>query len=283
MKRPRVVVLGGGISGRLVKFVYPEATVLERNPETKATNLTRMWGTNYLWEPLEGIPCHDFPVVTYVDGRPGTERSISRYKRKIGKPEDVGNWGLQFEPETTGWDFDKIPDVKVQYECDVKRIDLEARTLTIWHGQSQQVIPYDVLVSTIPLNILCNLAHLHHLPYETMFKSSPIYIQVEPMPSIFERARHGMLYVNYCSDPTLAQYRYCDRDGLRHTEYLRKPERFAVCVQPGKIRYSALVDPLLAHLRERGVEFFGRFAKWEPNELVHETYKNIRRWACRMS
>jgi hypothetical protein len=237
-----------------------------------------MWGTNYLWEPLEGIPCRSFRVVTHVDGKPGTEESISRYKRKIGKPEDIGDWGLQFEAETTGYDFEAVPNVKIEYECDVREISLKRRTLLIDHGSSTSVATYDMLISTIPLNIFCNLAKLHYLPYKTMFKSSPIYFQVEPTETHPED-----LYVNYVSDHTLPVYRWCDRDGMRHYEFLRQPNKAAVCISPGKIRYSPLIEELLVRLHGHGVRFFGRFAKWEPNELVHETYKQIRRWACAMS
>lgn len=274
-----MIILGGGISGRLLRFVLGEGLVLERNVERKANNLTRMWGTNYLWEPLDGIACEPFPVTTHVDGKPGTPRSIARYKRKIGKPEDIGDWGLQFKENTVGYNIAKMPDVPIMFVANVVRIDLSNRLLHVVIGTDPvpRVLNYRVLFSTIPLNTLVYLAQLSgRIPMDTAFRHHPIYVRVED-PEPEEVWTEGM-YVNYNSDPTVPWYRMCVRDSKVHREFLSDPVGNKIRIYPGKIRPSPLIKGILEKLQRYDVYCFGRFARWEPNELVHETYKRIRRW-----
>lgn len=279
------LILGGGITGRLARIVLGAGSVLEKAGPKQAQNLTRMFGTNYLWEPLEGFACRKFDVYTTVDGKVGTIDSIKRYKRKIGKPEDIGQWGLQFEYHTQGYDFVETPSCPILYDAEVTSIDLDRREVRAC-GKSQDgeaplqfCFSYTHLINTLPLNRFTELAGLGaRFPLVTALKSSAIYIKVDGVKTLPD-----MVHVNYFSDPLIPEYRNCLRDNLRHVEYLQQPKGPSICLAPGKIRMSPLTAGLLEHLESRNVYCFGRFARWEPNELVHETFKQLQRFACTIS
>jgi len=115
-------------------------------------------------------------------------------------------------------------------------------------------------------------------PTETAFPCKPIYIKVEPTPAEYFQVNQERMYVNYLSDPTDPRYRYCDREGVRHTEFIEQQDKVRIVVRPGKIKDSPLAKTLLDVLQSHGVVCFGRFARWEPNELVHETFRRLREW-----
>lgn len=265
------VILGGGITGRLAASLWPEAPVLERLPAAKAENLTRLWGTNYLWEPLPGFRCKNFPVTTHVDSAPATEASILAYKNKVGKAAEArDDWGLQFTEKTTGYDLLKVPTCKLVPEFDVQKIDLRNRIVF----SSTGLQTYSVLICTLPLSKLVQLVGLMDSEEaDRHFPSRPIYIEVVSPPRI--QSAEG-IYVNYCSDPSTPFYRSCLRDRLLHRESLEELPETKIRIVPGKILRSQAASPILQYLREHDVYCFGRFACWETNELVHETFRKLK-------
>lgn len=278
----RTIVLGGGISGQLVKLARPEALVIDSKPESKG--LTRDYGANYLWEPLPGILSKPFRVVTHVDGQPGTLDSIRRYKHKIGKPEDDGNWGLQFEPESVGYEILEYPNLDTEHGVKVVAIDLSTRKVTLQRTtEDGTAVDYcdtvDQIVSTIPLPALLSvLGWSNDYPVETIFKSMPIYVVVTPRPPDAPFPEDTM-YVNYLSDPLVECYRYCDRFGERHFEGLTSMGKIPTKkLYPGKIKWHPHIPEIWNRLDSVGIKCFGRYACWNPDELLHETYQNIERW-----
>lgn len=269
-----IVILGAGISGVLAAHVFEDAMVLERNAATQAQNLTRMWGTNYLWAPIPGIDCNSFPVHTLVDGKPPHPEAIVRYKNKIGKPEDIGRWGLQFEEHTTGWDFKFLPPPQhVIYGAPVFELNIDARTVHFQIGNDNKaVLPYRYIISTIPLLQLCRIAKVFDRwpGLESCFAFQPIYVTME---RVYQQ-KAGM-HVNYISDPTVVHYRETVREGYRHMEQLEPPAHPTVRIWPGKIRANSAIPPVVQWLESCGVLCAGRWASWEPNELVHETYARL--------
>lgn len=276
----KIVVVGGGITGQLVQFGIPDAEVFDwgKMPEKR---LTRSWGANYLWEPLPGLECKPFKVVTHIDGAPATVDSIFAYKLKVGKTNESRlNWSKQFQDTMMGWDFATPIPANIRYDKRAVKI-LPDRGRVEWEdGQSTE---YDWLVSTIPLYALLSLMRGSQIGDQIgswvvgKFRSSPIFVKVTPRPpdAIFPPE---VLYVNYLSSTQIQAYRYCDRNGERHYEGLNNmgsiPNKRIV---PGKIHD---LDPSLFHrihtaLREHNIMCFGRFARWQSDELVHETFRDI--------
>jgi hypothetical protein len=280
----RIVVLGGGITGKLVHHRMPDAHVFETSgPPQSTRHLTRSFGTNYLWEPIPGLKCFDFPVVTHVDGLPPTTESVVRYKTKVDKAYEVEQLHLvsaliqeQFKSEQTGYDFAELPDTPIAYNARAVEINRLARRVVFSNGR---VIPYDYLISTIPLYALAELitprlTEFDDLGGRTAFKYDPILVRIVQRPPDAPYP-DSTLYVNYLSDPNVVAYRYCDRYGERHYESIKPmtlmPNRKLV---PGKIHPLA-VGPLLYRMSRYGIETVGRYASWEPNELVHLTWRRI--------
>jgi hypothetical protein len=277
--KTRIVVIGGGITGQLVRYVVPDAMVCDWNQERRtARPLTRSYGANYLWHPIPGIAYRSFPVVTHVDGVPASEESVRAYKAKIGKVEDVVQWRKQFAPVSVGYDFEEFPDVTVAYDHRVVAIDRFKHQITF---AKQGVMEYDILVSTIPLYTLLSMAGMDDPPGRLQFK--PIFFRVTRRPPEAPFPPTTM-YVNYLSDPNIGPYRFCDREGERHYESIvpfdgPPTKRFI----PGKIYPHAGVPDVLDLLEGFNIYTFGRFGSWAPDELVHDTYEHIAQWKENMA
>lgn len=272
MRKVRIACIGGGITGQLVQFNIPETQVYDWQPTPR--RLTRSMGANYLWEPLEGIPCRQFKVITHVDGATPTLEAVERYKQKIGKTGDVAGWERQFQPEMDGYDFTELPAARIQYGHRVEFVDRIHHQLSFAGGV--EPVQYDHLVSTIPLFALLSMLEMRVPNGGLRFK--PIYFKITARPPDAPYPVETM-YVNYLSSPMMRPYRYCDRFGERHFESIvpfsaHDIRRFT----PGKIYAHAAVPAILEELAGFNIQTFGRYGSWQSDELVHETFKNIREW-----
>lgn len=284
MKRV-VIVIGGGITGRLIQHVLPGIRVCDWSdpPARESQSLTRQFGTNYLWEPLPGLACRPFPVVTHVDHEPWTPASVAAYKQKIGKIGDDLTWGAQFLPETTGWDLIELPKSQIAYNMRAVSINPLSRRI-VW--STGEIDTYDVLISTIPMYALISLMKEYLLGQELeqiskgKLRSDPIFVKVTARPPDAPYPP-DILYVNYLSDPDVPVYRYCDRFGDRHYESIRPMAGSVIPTKkliPGKIHampeeIRASMHMLLWQLGN--IKCFGRYAQWDPEELVHNTFHQI--------
>lgn len=274
MEAVEIVVIGGGITGRLFNFLIPQSVVYDWMPNPRTIGpLTRNFGANYLWRPLDGIHCRAFSVVTHVDGQPPTLEAVQRYKEKIGKRDDVAEWERQFQLHMVGYDFEALPSVPIQYDHRVTRIDVEAHTL---HFAKQGDMRYDTLISTIPLYALLALMGWPEPPGGLRYK--PIYFKVTARPPDAPFPAQTM-YVNYLSDPAITPYRFCDRARERHYESIEPYDGPSTKrIAPGKIYSHPQVPELLALLEAYDIHTFGRYGSWSPDELVHETFRDIQDW-----
>lgn len=274
---PRIVVVGGGITGRLVGFRNPGAVILDWGPPPRNDRLTRNYGTNYLWEPLLDIPCRAFSVVTHVDGRVPTGASIAAYKLKVNKVGDGGDWSRQFQHETIGYEIDEMPQIPIFYQRRIVEIDPVRHRVIDGAGF---IHTYDKLVSTIPLPSLLDLVaeQLVTSPSMWKFRSDPVYVKIGPRPPDAPYPE-DVLYVNYLSNPDVPPYRVCDRFGERHWEGLTDmglaPTKL---LKPGKIHPYPHTETWRKLLATHEIYCFGRYATWRPDELVHETYREIVQW-----
>lgn len=280
----KVVILGGGMVGQLAKFLFPDAKVLDWRiqPAKRGSPFAtiKLLGAMYLWEPLEGLPCESFTVLTTMDGEIATEASVAAYKNKIGKPGDLEHWRRQFNPCMTGWRLTGIPDsenVKILYNSYVEKIDVNRHTLTTRTGY---VYPYDILISTIPLPSLMQMVGMEStLPFD----HADISVREAPTPLDvpWARAADNALRINYLSNALVPVYRTTDWAGNRHYEWLRTHPHSremgfpTKVISPGKIFPHPDVGRIVTDLGYCGIYPFGRFATWSPDELLHLTYKNL--------
>ena len=269
-----IAVIGGGITGQLVQFAVPEVKIYDWKPQPASRALTRQYGANYLWEPIEGIPCREFKVITTIDGGVPTLDRVRAYKDKIGRIGDVSGWERQFQHEMTGYDFIELPRPNILYDHRITGIDRQTQTITFAkHGS----LVYDMLVSTIPLYSLLSLLDMPEpqgrLRYRPIFTRRSIRPEDAPYPV-------DVMYVNYLSSPDIKPYRYCDRFGERHYESIVPFDgpSYTHRLVPGKIFTHPDVPAVLNLLASFNIYTFGRYGSWSTDELVHETWKHIVRW-----
>ena len=278
MDKVKIAVVGGGITGRLFQFLVPEATIYDWMPHPRAImSLTRNYGANYLWQPLDGIPCRQFLVVTHIDGAPATLDKIRLYKSKVGKINETADWDRQFKTEMEGYDFLALPQSHIQYGHRIVSIDRHAHEIAF---AAQAPIQYDILISTIPLYALLSLLSMDEPPGRLQFK--PIFFKVARRPPDAPYPQ-DIMYVNYITNPDVGPYRFCDRFGERHYESIVPFDGPSTRrIQPGKIYPHPGVAETLEILEGFNIFTFGRYGSWAPDELVHETYTRIQEWRAAM-
>lgn len=281
----RILVIGGGITGQLVKMVVPSARVLDwrvPGPNVPIPRLTRQYGANYLWEPIDRLECRPIHVLTHVDGQTATWDAVKRYKTKIGKDHEVVGvvptdpLPEQFCEHQTGYEIIGIPPTPIEYGMRVSRIFPAERCLEI-RGLRSHTLEYDVLVSTIPLYSLLSLARMSTpMP----LRHTPIWVHVGRCPPDSPATLAGTdMYVNYLTTD-VAPYRVTDRSGERHYESLSPMANVShKRLIPGKILPSIDVPGVLDQLVQHDIWCFGRYGRWSSDELVHQTYQYIVQWA----
>jgi len=209
-----------------------------------------------------------------VDSCPPTRASILAYKKKIGKEQDGGDWGLQFQPKMVGW-RSELPVPRVEYNRQVTKILVTERSLLFRDGSR---IDYDLLLSTIPLPAfiaLCDVPPLVHTP----FRSDPIHMLSEK-DNVPVR---GMIF-NYISRPEVPFYRETyveDRiyyESLTEITATKFKHSDPVILNPGKIHPHAESERIVKGLQHFGIHCFGRYGTWRPDELAHQTWQQIAAW-----
>jgi len=271
----KIVIIGGGYLGQLLHTLLPTARVFDWRTTAPAAE-SRAFGPQYLWTPIYGLPFNSFQVVTTVDGKDATPESILAYKKKVGKEQDQSDWRSQFRSVMAGYDV-QLPPARVEYGMRIIGINLIARTI---HLASGVVEPYDWIISTIPLPALWAMTG-KSLPEEPL-ESRPIYVWTE------EAEMLSYMQVNYVSDPTNPVYRITIRQGKRFFESLEPltlpigSERQVHRLMPGKIYSHNQTGPMRAELLQARVMTVGRYGAWNPEELAHETYAEVRDWKNRM-
>jgi hypothetical protein len=114
------------------------------------------------------------------------------------------------------------------------------------------------------------------------FRYDPIFVKISERPPDAPYPP-SMMYINYISDPAVAPYRFTDRGTERHYEAL-SPMMGSTArkIVPGKIHPSPRAVRAITQLTDADIFCFGRFAAWNPEELIHETYTRILAWADRL-
>lgn len=284
MHEAQIIILGGGMLGLLAKTVFPGAMVLDWRripPRDGTAHGTRQFGAQYLWKPLNGIPCRGFCVHTTIDGAPATYDAALRYKTKIGKVMDMETpqWEAQFPESMRGYAIISLPPAEVRWDVYIVRIDRQNKVMEDRYGQKFR---YESLISTIPLPSL--LAMFGDIDVkEFRFLSRPIHVKTAPIPLDLPARDPDSVYINYISDPGIPVYRTTDRQGQRHYEWMKRPERAGgvgmgiptKILTPGKIWPNPAAAGWVTMLARDSIYCVGRYPAWRPDELVHQSYPKI--------
>jgi hypothetical protein len=267
-----IVVIGGGFVGQLVQLALPDARVFDHRKEPPLDHLETRRGPQYLWQPIPGVQNEEFKVTTLVDGEKPTELGIRAYKQKIGKLNDGGDWGRQFQHETVGYHA-HLPKPRVEYGRTIRMVDLPGQAI----GLDSEVIKYDVLINTIPLPKFIDLLIVGPSINEK-FRNDPIYMTLYPDRDRrrFREMKEGIV-LDYITAPKNPVYRQTTRDGDLFCESIT-PIDGSVKIFPGKIHPHDEAAHAIAQLAAFDCYCFGRFATWRPDELAHETWEDIMAW-----
>jgi hypothetical protein len=273
------LILGGGLTGRIVQRYLPDALILDQNKAPRDMSVPQLWGAMYLWEPVADFQCEPFEVRTTIDGHDPTAQGIAAYKARVGKGGELSsrpdNVARQFQPTMTGYTLTRMPaPSRIQHDARVTQVRTDLRCVALGSGE---VITYDTLISTIPLPSLISMMEpvLEGSELLLSLTSSPIYIQ----------AVHGMggaysdVHVDYRTEG--GPYRVTRfQDGTIHAEFTYSPF-FTRKIVPGRIydTHGPQVARTLANLTSIGIHCFGRYARWDSDELLHTTDAQLRAWA----
>lgn len=272
-----IVVIGGGFMAQLVQLVCPTARLLDWRKTAPAHHLDTRMGPQYLWEPIkyDNVKSTSFKVRTTIDGQLPNDESILAYKKKIGKEFDGGDWGLQFQPESVGYSSE-LPVPRVEYGQQVTMVDLPGHALGM---KDFSTITYDVLVNTIPMPSFLE-AMLVGPQYNDSFRSDSIFMGKREDPESTNTIENGM-WLNYISKPDDPHYRETIIGNTRYYETLDNPPPTTgryTRINPGKIHQHPENETIIRALASAQCYCFGRFATWRPDELAHESWKQILKW-----
>jgi len=276
-----IVIIGGGMVGRVAQRYMPDALILDWGPPPVATPRPQTFGAIYWWEPVADLPCVQFQVLTTIDGETPTPEGIRAYKERVGKGFEVQTRpdavARQFQPLSHGYAPTSFPaPTRIMYRARVERIDPDARMLHMANGDTYL---YSHLVSTIPLPALLKM-----FPFDAVdqfehieFRSRPIFVTVAPD----DHEARTVLQVNYST--TRNAYRETRHlDGSTHREYASAPMHTELPVKklvPGRIYDVPQAAELLLHLRGMAIHSFGRYGRWDSDELLHMTDAQLRTFA----
>lgn len=265
----RIVIIGGGFMGQLLGTLVPRARIFDWMPAAPK-QMDRKFGAQYLWESLPEIACRNFNVITAIDDADATDEKILAYKKKVGKEQDNSDWRSQFKPIMDGYEVLDMPPSRVEYGRRITGVNREKRLLYFANREPEK---YDIIISTVPLPFMASLMNVKMATP----MSRPIFVR----SSTYQLTQHSDWYVNYNADPNNPIYRTTFRDGMMHEEALESGEGDWRRLTPGKIYRSADTPAVLDQLADQQVYCFGRYARWNPEELAHETMRLARAYILR--
>lgn len=269
------------MTGMLAQQYIPDSLILDWGPPPALPEraLPKQWGANYWWSPIAGLECREFKVITTIDGDPATPESIHAYKTRVGKAHETytrpGMVAAQFEHESIGYAPLEFPAPRnIRYRAHVVSIDPFRKQVSLRDGEN---IPYERVISTVPLPALRAMVDAAVLtPFDVLnFRSTPIYV-VEKKEYV--RAR-DYVWVDYRTAGSA--YRATTHlDGSLHLEYAEPPRgALSKKLLPGRIYDVNHTRALVHELSLLNIHCFGRYARWDSDELLHQTDADLKRWA----
>lgn len=295
------IILGGGISGLVYAFYNKEYKVISDSFGGQMLNYFNL-GPRYLHATIWsekflndlGLPIEEQVIKTgyqinkikFVDIMLDIGYKKEYYMKSRGIKDLTGfDETAMSEGKNTfkalKVDFTKVIE-KLVIACQsrliqdkVTLVDVKAKTISL---QSGQVLSYDELINTMPLNIFSGLLlGADDFPKSESFKASPMtYVLLKPQPS------KGFNYL-YVPQINVKHHRLtwddkglvADIFGIWTPEQLKKIYRDEYV--DSKILYNAQIIPYVGELRLDGVKFLGRYGKWDRHykteKIIEEAIK----------
>lgn len=271
----KIVILGAGITGRLAKLVFPEATVLESKKSDDI--FTAELGVQISIIPIPELKNTEYLRRIYIDHQEPTLDSINRYHKKIARENGELSYGdfRQFEHEQRVFkqEFPNISDI--YFEHSVLSVRLLEKYLIVRYLGVERKQSYDYLISTIPLLNLIQISDLCNLFKENtsaFFMHRPIYLLRLPDPE----PKALTIIENYISDSETPIYRENYVDGWRNQESLFKIPN-SIKIYPGKIYPCSASQHILSDLESYQVHCVGRYAQWSNTVHLWNVYSSLRK------
>jgi len=217
-------------------------------------------------------------MLNRINGRVAEPWMMKKYKeKKTGVLNlDYGDY-KQFVPEQIVYQVTK-PDVDICFEKEVVKIEVLNKKIHFLDGD---IIKYDCLINTIPLNYFLRILDLWELgPLKNMslqfLRNRPIYYAEEGSDRK-DQFPSAVLIWDYQAKDDNQFYRICKTSNMFAYESYIQFEG-AIKILPGKIISSAYSEEIAKDLQLYNIYCYGRHARWRPKEHIHETFKNLRRF-----
>jgi hypothetical protein len=271
----QIVILGAGIVGRFAKVLIPEAELFERKSEGDIG-----YTCNYLMGNLSRInvpelDCKKMLFRTLINGEIPNTELIQNYKEsKVGNRKlEYGDY-KQFIHEQIVYSVE-LPKVPINFGKEVLNINPIEKKIIFKDGSH---IEYGCIINTIPLkNLIALIDFWKHYKIDRFFVSKPIfykeYVTYEAFPE-------DIIVSNYIVSEKTPLYR------ITTTKHARSEESYyeikdSIKILPGKIIFSDQAESVANDLHLYGIYSYGRYGRWRATEHIHETFKNLRRFAER--
>lgn len=278
MKHYPIVILGAGIVGRFAKVLMPEAAVFEKKEADSIFTCDYMTA-NFSRLPVPEIEYKQVIVKFCINSQTPTLDLIKKYKEdKTGKRDiDYGDVS-QFMPEQIKYAVKK-PDVDINFKKEVKLIEVLKKNI---HFEDGECIKYGCIINTMPMNIILKKLDIWQndffLNIDKFFLSSKaIYYKEEEYPGIVPE--NVTIVDSLAGEGSLFYRKIYQNNRMSMESYFK----FEGCqrIFPGKIIPSEHAEEIANDMQLHSIYSYGRYARWRTKEHLHETFKNLRRFAER--
>lgn len=279
MTKQNYVIIGGGIIGRFARLMIPGSVCYEKNaPGSKITcNYT---GANICRNHVPELQGEFVTVYNLINGEFATPELIMEYKMSKNDTSPMSYGDIKQFVHKQKVYIAQAPEVEIQYGKEITLIDVFEKKIYFADGDC---VEYGCIINTIPMPMLLSKINLFDSENSTvninrigMFKSKPIYYKED----IGKEVPKGKMIIDQIVDGSTT-YRRIKYGNIITTESFYKFDG-AICIKPGKIFKSECAEDVRNDLVLYNIYNYGRYALWRPNEFLHESFKNLRRFRERM-
>jgi len=274
-----IVILGGGLSGKIAKYLLRGKNVLI------GSQPTFNYGLFYVHRFLNNDLTQDKIRIRTVTDYPGTNAHEEYCMRTRGHNLDLNLSIDRVQENAIGWRLNKKALPYIDLEAKVTEIDVAGKCITFKGDKVSGKIKYDVLINTIPLPDFIRLLNegfrswdMAKFIYDTKFDAIPVGLKYKRFPNKDLACDVKVVYLP--SDDPKA-YRASGNDEFSVYEYSfafgdnAENKIYDKVLYPGKLIHSDNTPEILQVLKDNSIYSVGRYAKWDQRVLVHDAYDDV--------